>query len=294
MDDAPGAARTAELRPAPGNLDQARAWDGEEGEHWAAHAERYDRAVAAYGPPFRDAANVSAGDAVLDVGCGNGETTLDAARAAGSKGSACGVDLSERMLARARKRAATEGLDQVRFVQADAQVHDFGGEAFDVVISRFGSMFFADHGAAFDHLAGATRPGGRLALLAWQSLNNNEWLREVRSALAAGRDLPAPGAGTPTPFGLSDPDWVRTMLMSSGWRDVSCEGLARPFRLGDDADDALEFLSGTGAVRGMLQDLDPDRAASALTALHAALAAHETDDGVLMGSATWLVTARKP
>ena len=278
---------------AAGNSEQVRAWDGDEGEHWTVHADHYDAAARDYQQLLAAAAAVSAGEHALDVGCGTGASTRAAGRAA-QGGSAVGIDLSARMLELARTRAAADGLDHVRFVHGDAQVHPFAPAAFDVVLSRFGAMFFADHVAAFTNLGRATRAGGRLVLLAWQGLDRNEWLTAIRGSLAAGRDLPAPAAGTPSPFGLCEEGYVREVLAGGGWTDVGCENVTLPFRLGDDADDAFAFLRGTGAAVGLLQGLTPDAAQQALDRLRATLAVHETADGVVFGSAAWLVTARRP
>src|SRR5689334_4324308 len=116
------------------NAEMLAAWDGDEGEHWAAHEEHYDATMRAHARLLADAADVGTADQVLDVGCGNGSTTRDAARAA-REGGALGIDLSSAMLENARRKAAAEGLANVRFVQGDAQVHEFEPDAFDVVIS---------------------------------------------------------------------------------------------------------------------------------------------------------------
>ena len=129
------------------NKEMAAAWDGDEGAEWARDWERYDRAVAGYQARLMAAAAIGPAQRVLDVGCGNGETSRAAARQAAA-GSVLGVDLSSSMLERARQLAATEGLANVRFEQADAQVQRFEPGAFDVVVSRFGTMFFADPVAA--------------------------------------------------------------------------------------------------------------------------------------------------
>src|SRR6266508_3424163 len=139
----------------------------------------------------------------------------------------------------------------------DAQVHPFERNAFDVVISNFGAMFFADPVAAFTNLAGAMRPGGRLGLLGWRQLSDNEWLMAIRAALIAGRDLPTtPPVGAPGPFGLADETHTRTVLGSAGLLDVVIERIDAPMRFGHDAKDAFEFLSTLGITRGLLQDLD--------------------------------------
>src|SRR5690349_20152229 len=122
------------------NEGQLATWDGDEGAYWAEHADRFDRSIAGYHEAFKAAAAITSTDDVLDVGCGTGETTRDAARRA-ERGSALGVDLSSAMLDVARRRAADEGLTNVRFEHADAQVHPFAPASVDVVISRTAAMF---------------------------------------------------------------------------------------------------------------------------------------------------------
>ena len=178
------------------NVEMAAAWDGDEGDDWAQDWQRYDRAVAVYQRALLERASIARDADVLDVGCGNGETTRAAARAA-ADGSALGVDLSSRMLERARELAAAEGLTNATFEQADAQVHDFGPRRFDVVVSRFGTLFFADRQAAFTNIAASMRNSGRLAMVAWQDVEHNEWIKAVRGALAVGRALPSPPLGGP-------------------------------------------------------------------------------------------------
>ncbi len=274
------------------NVDQANSWNGNEGEAWAAHQDRYDTAVGGYNTHLFAAARISANEHVLDVGCGCGESTRGAARAAVS-GAALGADLSAPMLARARELARREGLHNVTFEQADAQVHSFEAGAFDIVISRFGAMFFGDPVAAFRNIGSALRPDGRIALISWQPLAENEWLTALRGSLAMGRALPEPPMGMPGPFGLADPDAVRETLHDSGYLDVDVAGLREPFAVGADADDAFGFVGEIPVVTGMLQDLDDASRAQALERVHAMLVAHETADKVAFGSAAWLITARR-
>ena len=274
------------------NVDQLAAWDGDEGAQWAAHQEHYDGTVRAHSQLLADVAAISASEHVLDLGCGNGSTTCDAARAA-ADGTALGIDLSSAMLDNARRRAAEAGLTNVTFVQGDAQVHDFGADRFDVVISRFGAMFFSDPVAAFSNVAGATRAGGRLALVAWQRLQDNEWLTGLRGALAQGRDLPVPPAGAPGPFGFADPGRVVAILGEAGYREVRADEAELPVRFGADTDDAFGFVSDLRLVRALLAELYPDRQRTPLDDLRAVLQAHEGADGVEFGSLAWVVTARR-
>src|SRR5215207_1308055 len=138
------------------NLDQAEAWNGDEGHHWAANAERYDRVVARHHHRLLIAAGVRPDDRALDIGCVTGQTTRDVARLA-FDGEALGVDLSFPMLAGARRLADAEGLGNVAFVQADAQTHPLEPEHHDLALSRFGAMFFSDPVAAFSNIARGLR-----------------------------------------------------------------------------------------------------------------------------------------
>jgi SAM-dependent methyltransferase len=273
------------------NIEQLHAWDGHEGEYWAANAEYFDRAVAPYHERLLATATIGERDHVLDVGCGTGQTTRDAARAA-SAGSALGVDLSSRMLDHARRRATAEGLSNVTFVQADAQIHAFEPGAYDVAISRTGATFFGDHGAAFRNIGRALRSGGRLVLVTWQPPPGNEWIRKIAGTLAGGRVLPVSPPEAPGPFALSDPERVRILLTSTGFDDVELAGTTAGMWFGNNADDAHRFA--LGLMGWMLEGLDDAHRARAVDALHATMTAHETSDGVLFGSAAWTIRATRP
>jgi SAM-dependent methyltransferase len=172
---------------------QARGWNGYQGEHWAAHVDRYDAVNGGFNEILVDAAEIANGDQVLDVGCGNGQLTRLAARRAGL-GCTIGVDLSGRMLAMARSRAESEHVTNVSFHQGDAQVYPFAEGSFDVALSRFGVMFFADPIAAFTNI-GRARP----------DLGQRRRRRgRVHGRLGAGQISPGPGlsrAGGPGPRG---------------------------------------------------------------------------------------------
>src|SRR5437879_7589796 len=124
------------------NVDMANAWDGEEGDQWTQFADEYDTSVRSIWERFLETDPIAPADRVLDIGCGSGRSTRDAARLA-RDGSALGVDLSESMLAEARRRASTEGLMNVEFVRADAQVHAFEPATFDLPVSRLRVVVFA-------------------------------------------------------------------------------------------------------------------------------------------------------
>jgi SAM-dependent methyltransferase len=274
------------------NVEQAAAWNGHEGEVWTEHADRFDRASWRHWQRFLDAVLITGDDDVLDVGCGTGKATRDVARLA-SEGSALGIDLSATMLQRAREQSQVAGLTNVTFVQGDAQVHPFDVDAFDLAMSSFGAMFFNDPVAAFTNIGRGLRSGGTLALLAWRELGRNEWLVELRRALAMGRQLPEPPPDAPTPFALADPDRVRGLLGRAGYTDIAFEPIDEPVEFGRDVDDAFAFTRVMGIVEGLSHDLDDDARAKAMDNIRTLLAAHETSEGVLLGTSAWLITATR-
>jgi SAM-dependent methyltransferase len=284
-------ASTGGISVAPTNAEQLRAWDGDEGTYWAGHAEYFDRSALPFHHRLLAAAAITEHDRVLDIGCGTGQTTVRAARAAAA-GSVLGIDLSSAMLAYARRRAADLHLGNVSFVQADAQLHPFDPDAFDVAISSTGATFFGDLRAGFTNIARALRTGGRLALLTWQSLSANEWVAEFTGALAAGRDLPAPPPDAPSPFALADPDRVRGILTAAGFVDVDLEPAHERMWFGHDANDATQFV--LGLLGWMLDGLDDVGRTRALDALHASISSHDTPDGVVYDSAVWTIRAVRP
>jgi SAM-dependent methyltransferase len=274
------------------NVDMAAAWDGPDGDDWSREWRRFDRSLAGYHQRLLGDASITAGDRVLDIGCGNGQTTRDAARRA-TNGEALGVDLSSQMLERARQQADLEGLTNVRFVQADAQVHPFDAAWATVVISRFGSMFFGDPAAAFTNIAGALAPGGRLRLMVWQAPERQAWLTALRTALSLGRPLPSPPPDVPGPFGLADPDRTTSILEAAGFVDAEATSVEGEFWVGESVDDAFAFTSRMGLAKAVTADLDDRQRDEAFGNLRALIEANAGTDGVAFGSVAWLVSATK-
>ena len=274
----------------PANEAMRQAWDGPEGAQWSELAEGFERASTEHRAVLLRAAALAQGEDVLDLGCGNGALALEAG-AAVDPGNVVGIDLSSAMLANGRARAAAAGRGNVSFVHADAQVHAFEPASFDVLVSNAGAMFFDDQDAAFTNLRTSLKPGGRIALLVWQVVANNEWLLELRRALAMGRDLPTPPVGVPGPFGLADPDHTHDLLARTGYRSIRIEDVRPPMRLGDDVESAYAFVSRMGNTRGLLDGLGADERVAALDNLRSVLAEHATPQGVVLGTASWLVTA---
>ncbi|ONI89621.1 methyltransferase [Actinosynnema sp. ALI-1.44] len=248
----------------------------------------YDAELIRYHLRLRAAADVQTTDRVLDIGCGAGQTTRDAARSARS-GSALGVDVSRPMLDRARELSEREGIGNVRFEVADAQTHPFPTDEFTLGLSRFGTMFFADPGAAFTNIGRALRPGARLVQLVWQAYDRQEWSTAVRQALADDRSS-SRGHGA---FSLADPTVTANVLAKAGFTDVEIADVREPVYYGPDAAGARDALFELRMVQDLLADLDATQTSHAVDRLMTMLDAHDTGAGVWFDSAAWLVTARR-
>lgn len=269
------------------NREQHRAWNGPEGAHWARESARSVEGADLSGP-LLGAAAVTDGEQVLDIGCGIGQMTRDAARLT-PNGWATGVDLSALMIEQARAHAAAEGLPNTTFEQGDAQVHPFVPSSFDAAVSHFGAMFFDDPVVAFGNIAVSLRHGGRLALVCPQAMERCAWYVEPLAALLGRR--PTTDDAPSRMFSLAQPDYVEDLLDGVGFRAVRIEPLDADLWFGADAGTGAAFYLGSGPVRALLertQDLSPSVAADQL---EHALAPFVTNDGVRIPGAHWLVTA---
>jgi len=279
------------------NHEQHDHWSGPEGDHWVTHADRYDRMLAPFADQLMATASVSKKDRVLDIGCGCGVTTIEAALAA-SAGEAMGVDLSPQMLETATARAHAAGVgDRCRFLVADAQTAEFGVGRFDVAVSRFGVMFFDDPVAAFTNISTALRPGGRIVFCCWQPLEANDWMLVPGAAAAQHVPLPEAATGTgPGPFALADPKQTRATLSGAGFEAIEIEPFTTSLLLGGGGtlDETEDFLVASGSGRALLDPTPVDARQAAIRAVRDTLAPLAGEDGVRLGAAAWIVTAHKP
>lgn len=277
------------------NAETIRWWAQREGPHYVKEAERYDDMLAEFTDALLEAADLQPGERVLDVGCGNGDTTLKASALIRPGGAVVGVDPSPPMLALARQRATSAAATEAEFVVADAQVHAFDQHRFDAVISRNGLMFFEDPEAAFANLAHALRPSGRIAFVAPEGPDRSEWI--MAAGVAAAPHIGIPQGLTPNragPYGLADPDRTHTILEKAGFTGIQIRALTRPMRIGTDVDDALGFVCTIPRVADLLAAAPTDKQRAAVGAARKALLPYVTTVGVVMhNNAEWLVTASR-
>ncbi|WP_426164351.1 class I SAM-dependent methyltransferase [Sandarakinorhabdus sp. DWP1-3-1] len=277
------------------NAEQVEYWNGKVGETWVRMQERMDLALTPVTATLLSLAAPQPGEHALDVGCGSGETTLALANAVGDDGLTIGIDISEPLLARARERAE-ELLSEADFRNADAATFDDEVDGFDLIVSRFGVMFFADPVAGFGNLLRLACPGARLCFACWQPPSENIWATLPLQLLA---DVlpPQPPADphAPGPFAFADPEHTGAILADAGWQDIAFH--AMPFAMvigtGDDpVAAAVQFALRIGPAARAVREAGPQVEAIAKERLAAAYAGYLAEGEVALPAAIWLVSAR--
>lgn len=279
------------------NAAQVAYWNSPASAGWLAEQERFDALFAPLTEAALDLAAPRSDERAVDVGCGCGATVLALARRIGPGGGVLGLDVSERLVGRARERIAEAGLDGVARVElADAALRPFAPEA-DLLFSRFGVMFFADPAAAFANLRRAVRMGGRMVFAAWRPLAENPWfstpLRAARTRAVLPEEAP-PEPGAPGPFAFDDPGRVRGILDAAGWRGVELAPHDTLMRLAGpgEVEEAARGAARVGPLARALAGAGEDTRRAAEAAAAEALRPYDGPGGVTMPGAVWFVSAR--
>jgi len=280
-----------DVQPAP-----THDWNGDSGARWAANLARLDLMLEDFGSAAIAAAKAQPGEQILDIGCGSGTSTFALAQRVGPTGHVLGVDISEQLVEIARA-AAPDGAS-VAFRCADAATAALPQGQFDLLFSRFGVMFFDDPVAAFAHMRGALRPGGRAAFICWRGAQENDW---VRLPMAAIRDIvqPAPAdPNAPGPFAFGDRQRLADILAAAGFTAIDIAPFDTTLSYGRGAsreaavDDALDMAFQVGPLSRALADQSDDVRGRAADTVRAAFAKRPGETSVLIDGAAWVVTAQ--
>jgi SAM-dependent methyltransferase len=273
------------------NAAQIDSWNATAGQTWTLFQEQLDRQITPLGQAALQALGPRKGEAVIDIGCGCGQTSLELTVAVGRTGRVLGVDVSRPMLAVARERPLPDAAARPSFLEIDAQTGDLGSAAFDAAFSRFGVMFFSDPVAAFSNIRRALKSSGRLSFVCWRSLQENPWML---APLDAARPFlpPAvpPDPTAPGPFAFADPNRVQSILGAAGFESVRLEAFDRLIGSGD-VDATLALTLKVGPLGSLLRE-HPEYRDAVTAVVRQALVSYATPDGVLMPAAAWIVTAR--
>jgi len=271
------------------NAAQIDYWNAQAGETWSRFNELLDRQIEPLGREAMRALAPQAGERILDIGCGCGQTTMALAERVGAAGAVVGADISRPMLEVARGRPLPAGARRPEFREADAQSDTLG--AFDAAFSRFGVMFFADPVAAFANIRAALTPRGRLAFVCWRPYAENPWMRIPMEAAEPFLGPPQPGDPTaPGPFAFADSGRVRGILGGAGFKGVTIEAFDAPIG-GSSIDDTVSMTFRVGPLGRALAE-NRDRIPAVAEAVKRAVTPYDTADGVFMPSAVWIVQAR--
>lgn len=268
-------------------MDQHELWNGPGARAWIEAQDLLDTMFAGFETLL--VAGIGNGREVLDIGCGTGATTLALARALAEQGRCAGVDISEPMIRVARERAAQAGLD-AHFLYADAGLHRFCPDSFDLLVSRFGVMFFTDPVAAFANLRRAARQDARLDCFVWRSAAENPYMTAAERAASALIELPPRPSSGPGQFAFADPDHVRDMLEQTGWGEVSLAPADVPCSY--PAAQLERYYTLLGPVGMALQRADAPTRARVVVAVKDGFAPFIDGDTVRFTAACWRIAAR--
>jgi SAM-dependent methyltransferase len=275
------------------NADQIAYWNGPGGQHWADRQQVQDIVLAPVSEVLIDRARAGAGERIVDVGCGCGATAIALGQKVGPTGHVLGIDISAPMLARARQ-LLTPGLP-VEFALADATVYPFVPASFDLVVSRFGVMFFAEPARSFANLRRALRPTGRLTFACWRDPHENPFfMAPLQAVYKHVPKLPRPEPEDPGPFSFASEERVRRILGEAGFQGIEMEpcNLALDVAVGRGLDVAVQSALEIGPAARALAEQPPDVVAAATDSIREALAVYLSGPSVPLPASIWIVTAR--
>jgi SAM-dependent methyltransferase len=275
------------------NADQIAFWNGPTGQRWTDRQQVQDTMLAPVADILIDRAKARAGERIVDVGCGCGATTFALAQRVGPAGHVLGIDVSAPMLGRARQ-IAPKGLP-VDFELADATVYPFEPASADLLVSRFGVMFFAEPALSFANMRRALRPSGRMAFACWREPRDNPWLMApLQAAYQHAPRLPQPGPDDPGPFSFASEQRVVGILSEAGFTAIEMErrDLSLDIAIGRGLEAAVETAVEMGPAARALEGQPPDVIAAATHSIREVLSPFATGQEVPLAASIWIVTAR--
>lgn len=274
------------------NADQLAFWNGPGGHTWVARQEHTDITLAPVTEALLAFATPQTGERVLDIGCGCGATTLEFARAVGPAGRVAALDISGPMLAEGQARAKTAGIANIAWQQVDPAMAAL--DAYDLLTSAFGVMFFGDPMGAFANMRSAATPGARMAFVCWRALAENPWMEVPMNAVSCHLP-PRPKAvpNAPGMFAFADPERVSEVLTAAGWAAPRLEKLDLDLDIaaGRGLEEAVDQSTKIGAVNSWLRNQPTDVVSAAIASVRAALAPHVDGASVRLPGAMWLVSS---
>jgi ubiquinone/menaquinone biosynthesis C-methylase UbiE len=281
------------------NAEAIAAWDGPLFERFVRYREIVTTGLGIHGERALSLYPPQAGQQVLDVGCGFGDTAQRIAGLVAPGGHVTGVDAAERFIETARREASESGISNLRFEAADVQRAVPEGP-YDLAFSRFGTMFFSNPVVALRNIRLALRTGGRLGMVVWRRRIDNGWLYRGQTIfeqiVSRPEEYDEPTCG-PGPFSMADADTTGEILHHAGYSDIVFHRCDEPITIGTDVEEAIDIIMSLGPAGEILR-LQGERAAHlhdrVRVALREGLDEFMTADGVVAPASTWIVSATAP
>jgi SAM-dependent methyltransferase len=275
------------------NADQIAYWNGPGGQKWADRQAAQEILLGPIADLLIAHAKPQAGERVMDIGCGSGATTIAFAKAVAPNGFALGLDVSGPMLAQARE-IAPKGLP-LDFVLADATVYPFDPASYDLLVSRFGVMFFADPIASFTNLRRALKPSGRVAFICWREPKENPWMMAPLMAVYKHvPKMPPVGPEDPGPFAFASEERVTRILTGAGFTGIAMQphNLPMDIAIGGGLDAAVDGALQIGPASRALEGHPPETREAAKASIREMLTPYVKGQSVPLPGAVWVVTAK--
>ena len=268
---------------------QSEFWNGEMGSTWVEQQAFIDNMLRPFEVYLVSSIAGFSPNNVLDIGCGNGTTTLSIAEALGENGQCTGIDLSAQMIENAIANSRSKGIE-ASFVCADVLDHEFKRGKFDFLCSRFGVMFFADPIAAFAKLRSASTDEARLHFVVWRPPEEGDFMTTARHSVATIiDDLPDPEPNAPGPFALGDRDRTRGILETAGWSEIDFEALDLECSFpASELEIFVQKLAPTGIDHSTLDSLMTARIQESVRAAYSKFI---TGDEVRFNAPCWAISA---
>ena len=238
---------------------QRQMWDNV-AAGWQAWWPTLERGAQKVSDKLVEMAEIKQGDKVLDIGTGIGEPAVTAARRVQPNGKVIATDISPQMLAIAKSRAKSVGLESfMEFRQSDGENLDFPNSSFNAVLSRWGLMFLPNLLSALKAIRHLLVPGGKLAAAVWSSPSKVPMLDLAFSTVRKQINAPAPPAGTPGPFALANSEALRQSFGQAGFKDIRLETFSITFGF-DSAESYTKFQQQiTAPIQAMLAGQSEER-----------------------------------
>lgn len=275
---------------------QEQYWATEGGDIWLKYLQNFESMIAPIGKHLIETKLADNYRNIIDIGCGGGATTFAIANSIGMNGSVIGVDISQSLIRDCRLRAESQGIKNIEFICGDAASIEMPEEWADLVISRFGVMFFKEPVIAFSHIAQSLKPSGTLAFSCWAPVTDNPWMNKLLTILSKYTSIPKPEPGAPGPFAFSNPYHIRTILIDAGYKDIEVNDWSGDLLIGKPGtspQDVGRFLMNTSLLVRNVQNSISDMETAILDELTHQLDKYYKNGSVYMPAKSWIITANK-